>query len=248
MEYIILIVIAIVSSAVQGASGMGHGMITIAVASFFFPYLPLMISIKLMAFVFFLPVLFIFKKIKWKILFTPLLFSYIGTYSGTLLLNVAQSGQLAFLLGLIMIVFGGFSILNKKKIAFKPSWKIGAIVGIISGFCSAIASMAGPPLAIYFLNTKELAEDKDAFYATMITMYQLMFSQQVITLAVSNSIPKQTYTIFLVSVIPMLFGLYLGRKFVKKMNVENIKLMVYFLMSFMGVYLMATNMNSIFQL
>ncbi len=246
MEYILLIVLSIIASAVQGVSGMGHGMLTIAIASLVFPYLPLMISIKLMSFVFFVPVLFILKKIKWKILIVPLLFSYFGAYLGNLVLTIVKNEQLTFLLGIILIVFGMFNILNKNKIRFKTKWWIGAIVGIISGFFSAIASMAGPPLVIYYLNIKELEEDKDAFYATMITTYQFMFTQQVIMLAADNAIPAQSYTIFFVSIIPILIGLWIGRKFVKKLNVEKIKFIVNLLMAFMGVYLSITNVSSVF--
>ncbi len=246
MEYVFFVVISVIAGAVQGISGMGHGMITIATASFFFPYLPLMISIKLMSFVFFAPVIFMWKKIKWKILITPLIFSYVGTYVGTLVLNVSNGEQLTFLLGVLLAVFGIFNVLCNNKIVFKPKWWIGAIAGIISGFFSAIASMAGPPLVIYYLNIKELEEDKNAFYATMITTYQLMFSQQVVVLAMSNAIPKQSFTIFFASIIPLLIGLWFGRKFVKKMNVEKIKFTVNLLMSFMGVYLIITNFTYAF--
>ncbi len=241
MEYILLIVLSVIASFIQGVSGMGHAIVVMSIATLFFPYIELVVSIKLMSFVFFLPVLFMVKKIKWKLLIMLVAFSYVGSYFGTELLNLVESQYLIILLGVLMLVFGSFSLLQKKNLEFKPTWYIAGFVGVVSGFCSAVASMAGPPLAMYYINIKELSDDKDAYYATMMTTYQCFYTQQLISLEMDGAIPPQSYVIFLVSFIPLLVGILLGRKWVKKANIDKIKKSVYLLMTIMGLYLIISN-------
>ncbi len=245
MEYILLILISVIGGFVQSASGMGHGIVLMSTATLFFPYISLMISVKFIAFVFFVPVIFMLNKIKWKLLAVPILFSIVGILLGTQVLLVSSESELTFLLGVIMAVLGFFNLLYKPKRVYEPKWWLGAVAGVASGFFSAVASLAGPPLVLYFINKKELAEDTDAYYATIMTGFLLLNAQQMFTLGLTGILSFEAVYIFLICVIPIFVGIWLGRKWAKKVKPEKIKRAVYLLMSIMGVYLIATNFNAV---
>ncbi len=246
MEYIVLILASIVGGFVQSASGMGHGVVVMSIATLFLPFVPLSISIKFMAFVFFVPVLFILKKVKWRIMAVPVLFSIFGIMLGTQVLLIATESQLTLLLGVIMAVLGVFNLFYKPKQTYEPKWFLGAVAGVAGGFFSAVASLAGPPLVLYYINKKELAEDKDAYYATVMSSFQLLNALQMLTFGATGILTFEAVFFFLICAVPVFIGIYFGRKWAKKVETEKVKRAVYILMAVMGVYLIATNISVVF--
>ena len=242
MDIIILVIFALIGGLVQSATGMGHGMVLMTLPVLFVPYIPLLLSVKILHICFFIPVLFMYKKIKWKILLLPTLISYLGVILGTSILTLANQNQLSIVLGGIMLVLAVNHFINKKNVCFEAKWYHGMLAGLVSGFCSAIASMAGPPLAYYYLSTKELSKDKDAYYATIMTTFFLINLQQLMVLAYNKNIPSETMSIVYISIIPLIIGIFLGRAWTKRVNQQQLKNIVFLVLGITGVYLIINNL------
>ncbi len=243
MNIVLLILVSLFGGTIQSITGMGNAVILMATMTHIFPYIPIMLNAKFMSLVFFVPVLFMLKKIKWKILLIPVLASYIGIFAGTRILLLASEEQLKFLLGAVMMVLGLISIINNKTMSFKPKWWVGVIAGVVAGFCTATASMSGPPLVMYYLGLDELAEDQKAYYATIMTTFQILNLQQVATLFISGNMPIMALQLALVSALPTALGIFLGLKFAKSVSTAVVKKIVYIFMLVIGLYLCVTNIS-----
>lgn len=246
MNQLLLVICTMIGGVVQGVSGMGYAIVVMSLMTPFMPYIPLVLSGKLMSFIFFIPVLFHLKKIHWKLLIVPVLFSFVGVQIGLEVLTVADEKMLKLLFGTILVLFSIFNIFTSKNISFKPTPLKGALAGIISGFCSSTSSMSGPPMVIYYINIDKLYKDNNAYYATITTTFQLIAIEQLLLFYKSDAIPKETWNIALLALIPTIVGALIGRKWASKVNVEFIKKAIYIFMLVMGGYLIITNINRIF--
>lgn len=80
--------------------------------------------------------------------------SFVGVIAGTLLITNAPTETLRTLLGIIILIFAVYKILEKRilsRIEYKSRNWHGLVAGIVTGFSSALAHTGGPPVTIYLL-------------------------------------------------------------------------------------------------
>ncbi len=80
--------------------------------------------------------------------------SVVGVIAGTLLITNAPTETLRTLLGIIILIFAVYKILEKRilsRIEYKSRNWHGLVAGIVTGFSSALAHTGGPPVTIYLL-------------------------------------------------------------------------------------------------
>lgn len=234
MYYIILVIITLMSSVVQGITGMGYSMICMSLLTFFFAYKEIAISVKLLSLLFILPVIFKSRKsIKFRIMIVPLIFCFIGTSLGIYLFNFLPENILKFILAILLIIISLILLFNKKEISIKPCVKNGMIAGIIAGLTSGLCNVPGPPLAIYYLNT--IKDDKEAYFSTITTHFFINGLYQMLLFATNKSIGIGSLRLAAIAFVPTLVGYLGGRKIFDKVNSKIIVKSVYILMIFMGI-------------
>lgn len=240
--FVVVGISVFVASMIQAVTGLGHGMICMAVGTMFFPYLPMMLSTKAMTFVFGTPViLFQRKHIHWRLVFLPAIASFVGNELGVQILQYADERMLKLLLSVLLISISAFSLLVKKNISIKPSFVAGSTAGILTGFFAGVCGVGGPPLAIYFLNIPELQDDRIDYYATLTATFQLVYSYQVITTIIRTGIPEGTMTCLPLVTICSIVGLCLGQKILYRINANSLKTAVYGIMLVLGIMMVVTN-------
>jgi uncharacterized membrane protein YfcA len=80
--------------------------------------------------------------------------SIVGVIIGTVLITNAPTETLRTLLGVIVLIFAIYKILEKRilrTMVYKPRDWHGLVAGTITGFSSALAHTGGPPVSIYLL-------------------------------------------------------------------------------------------------
>jgi uncharacterized membrane protein YfcA len=241
MPYFYYAFIALVGSFLQGVSGMGFGMFSMAFWTLLLPFVPVLTSVRFLTVLFIIGVIKHWKKVRWAILMPPCVASILGNLLAAKVLLALPESILKILLGIMILVFALLGLWNNNKIKIRPRLHNGIMVGIITGFCSGISGVGGPPLAIYYLNTAELADDKEAYYATMIMTFQLIGFTQIITSFASGLVTPEALKLVAIGFLPVVLGIVAGKAMFKRLPVEKMKKMIYLLTLVMGTMLIVTS-------
>ena len=243
MNIALFVAISFLSSLLQGTMGIGFAIIYVTLSSFLFPYLEVLVSERLLALLFMVPVLFRFRdKIRWRYVWIPLVSSILGTRFALLLMRVLEERILIIILGVVLALSGIANMVLKKEWHFGGNWISGVIVGVIIGTISGICGMAGPVLAIYYLGIEELSEDKDCYFATTVTLFELMGILQTVDFLFNGYFPERGWTLFFIGIIPTFAGMFLGLKLFNRINVEQVKKLLNWFMVVMGLFLFGSNL------
>lgn len=242
MTYLLVVIGSLLGSLSQGLSGIGFAVIYISICNFVLPYVENLTSMKLIITLVNFPfIIRLFKKIRWKYLMVPFLFSFFGNWFAMVLLNRLNEVLLKVILGAILSSFGLYNLVCKKDYHFNGGIVSGAIVGILVGFFSGFCGMAGPVLALYYLGIKDLTDDKDCYYATTVTMFQVVGIYQFVVYFATDFIPAVSWEYALFGIVPAFIGMIVGRRNFKKIDTASIKLFLNIFMVVMGAFLTITN-------
>lgn len=238
--YVVLVLVALFGSVIQGITGMGYSMVSMAIMTFFFSYKEYAIAVKILSFIFFAPVLFYYRKeIQFKVLLVPLLTSLVSTYFGYQMFAYFPESTLKIILGILLIIVSLFFLLYKKEIHIKPSVKNGMIAGVCAGITTGTCNVPGPPLAIYYLNC--IKNDKRKYFATITTHFFLNGIFQMFLFASGTGVSKNSLKFTLIALVPTIMGYFVGRKLFKKFDSKIITKSVYVLMVVMGISIIVFN-------
>ena len=227
MDIALFVAITFFSSLLQGTMGIGFAIIYVTLSSFIFPYLEVLSSERVLAILFMVPVLLRFRdKIRWRHIWIPLIFSILGTRIALLIMKVLDERSLIVALGAILTLSGIANMVLKKEWHFKGNWISGAIVGVIIGTLAGICGMAGPVIALYYLGIEELSEDKDRYFATTVTLFELMGIIQTVEFLLNGYFPERGWTLSLIGIIPTLAGIFVGLKLFDRINVAQVKMLM----------------------
>ena len=242
MKMVLFVLVSFASSLLQGTMGIGFAIIYVTLGSFLFPYLEILVSERLLALLFMVPVLIRFReKIRWRYIWLPLLFSILGTRLALLIMKVVDERQLIIILGIVLTLSGAANILLRKEWHFEGGFVSGAVVGVLIGTIAGICGMVGPVLAMYYLGIKELSEDKDCYFATTVTLFELMGVLQTVDFLFTGYFPPNGWTLSLVGIVPTFAGMFLGLRLFNRINVGQVKKLLNWFMVIMGLFLSISN-------
>ena len=243
MNIALFVAITFLSSLIQGTMGIGFAIIYVTLSSFLFPYLEVLVSERLLALLFIVPVLFRFRdKIRWKHIWVPLVFSILGTRLALLIMGTLDERNLIIILGAVLALSGIANMVLKKEWHFSGGWISGAIVGVVIGLISGICGMAGPVIALYYLGIEELSEDKDRYFATTVMLFELMGIIQTVDFLFNGYFPEGGWTLSLIGIIPTFAGMFLGLRLFSRINVAQVKKLLNWFMVVMGLFLFVSNL------
>ena len=244
MNIALFVAITFLSSLLQGTMGIGFAIIYVTLSTFLFPYLEVLVSERLLALLFMVPVLLRFRdKIRWRYIWIPLVFSILGTRIALLLMSALEEKNLIIILGAVLALSGIANMVLKKEWHFRGNWISGAVVGVIIGIIAGICGMAGPVLAMYYLGIEELSEDKDCYFATTVTLFELMGIIQTVDFLFNGYFPEGGWTLSLIGIIPTFAGMFIGLRLFNRINVEQVKKLLNWFMVVMGLFLSISNLK-----
>ena len=227
-------IIFLLAGFVKGASGIGLPAISLA-------FLTMFMGIKVAIALVVMPGLLtnfwqVFGKFKlkniimrmWPLLVCLFIFSLLGA---RVLVN--NSEILTLLLGIILIFYASFSIINKKKIIISIRYEklIGACAGALGGFFGGSTGTFIFPLALYVYSLKM---DKDEFLQSIALV--LISASLFLGIALTGN-KLLTLELFIYStyaVLPSFIGMYVGRKLQFKLNEDLFRKMFLFVLIIVG--------------
>ena len=227
IEFTFFCSVILFASIVRGFSGFGFSASSVSLLSFILPakeIVPIILLLEIIAS--FLMIPSIWKKINWKFVVYLLLGVALGTPYGVYLLSKLEQNITHFIISATVLVFAGLLLSGYKNTKLNlniSKFFVGTVAGIVNGF----GTLAGLPIALYFLI---IAAEPAVIRASLAALF-FFTDFYALILAYFNNILKFEVlyrTLALIFIVPI--GVSIGTKFFKESSKESYKKYVlYFL-------------------
>jgi uncharacterized protein len=201
---IVINIIVLVGSLLQGLLGYGVGMFC---APLLFLISPDLVPAPLILISTVITVMMMvrdrshlqFDQVSWA-----MVGGFIGVILGGLVLKVASKNQFEFVFGVLILIAVFISILGFKPTVNK---KTNTIIGFTSGFMGSITAVGGPPMALLYQhgNIKNIKANLTAFFLFLNIV-------ALITLTLIGQITLSTLTIVVLTFPGIAIGMYISTK------------------------------------
>ena len=233
LEFLFFCGIILFASTVRGFSGFGFSASSVSLLSFILPpkeIVPIILLLEITASFFMIPS--IWKKINWKFVVYLLVGVSIGTPFGVHLLSILEPRITHLIISITVLVFAilllrGYK--NKKLNHNISKFFVGATAGTVNGF----GTLAGLPIALYFLI---IAAEPAVIRASLAALF-FFTDLYAMILSYFNDILdfKVLYrTLPLVFIVPI--GVSLGTKLFKDSSKENYKRYVLYFLIIVSIF------------
>ena len=233
IEFIFFCSVILFASIVRGFSGFGFSASSISLLSFILPakeIVPIILLLEIIASFFMIPS--IWKKINWKFVIYLLLGVALGTPFGIYLLSILEQNITHFIISTTVLVFAGLLLSGYKNTKLNlniSKFFVGTVAGIVNGF----GTLAGLPIALYFLI---IAAEPAVIRASLAALF-FFTDFYALILAYFNNILKLEVlyrTLALIFIVPI--GVSIGTKFFKGSSNENYKKYVLYFLIIISIF------------
>ncbi len=232
MEYLFIILIILVSAFIQGFSGFAFSLVLIPLLGLFFPFQEVIVLNLLFSFVLNLSVFVkLYKHAKIKELLVLIVFALIFTVVGSMFVKSFDETLLKIVLGSLLIISSLISIFKINVTLDNPS-KFYPVVGSIAGFLNGLSSIAGPPLIIFFANTKM---DKLTYKATFNAIFLSLNIIALISYSYFKILTIDLLQTGLIYAIFVVIGAYVGLLVSYKVSEKLFKQIILYIILIMGI-------------
>ncbi len=233
INFLFFCIIILFASLVRGFSGFGFSASSISLLSFIVPpkeIVPIILLLEVIASFFMIPS--IWHKINWKFVFYLLVGVMLGTPFGVYLLSVLKPKITHFIISATVLIFAGLLLAGYKNTKLNHNiskFFVGSIAGIVNGF----GTLAGLPIALYFLI---IAAEPAVIRASLAALF-FFTDLYALLLAYFNDILNYTViyrSIPLIFIVPI--GVLLGTKLFKDSSQENYKKYVLYFLIVISIF------------
>ena len=141
--------------------------------------------------------------------------------------------QLKIWLSVFMVLMALYLLFLSGKFAVKANKKTAFICSSLGGLASGFFGMGGPPLLPWFL--AEFGNDKYAYIVSLQFMFWSTGLVNTAARAASGIFTWEVLLYLLPGIAGMLLGQVLGLRYVKKINAEQLKRIVYIFLGIAGI-------------
>ena len=225
---------ALAGGIVQAVTGFGAGIIMML----FFPLvLPMLKASALSTLV----TLYLTVSLAWKfrkevqisLLLLPLAVFLICTTAALQLATMLDTRNLSLLFGIFLIALALYFIRFSNRIPLKPSPVSASACSGLSGLCSGMFGIGGPPMVVYYLAV--LGDKKEAYLATTQMYFCIGSIYNTVMRACRGILTLDMLPLVAVGLAGMAAGERLGLCILRRIDVPTMKKAVYGLLAVSGV-------------
>ncbi len=228
-HFLFFCAIILLASFVRGFSGFGFSASSISLLSYILPpkeVVPIILLLEIIASFFMIPS--IWKRINWKFVFFLMLGVFIGTPFGIHLLSILEPQITHFIISITVLIFAFFLLRGYKNEKLNHNFSK-FIVGVTAGTVNGFGTLAGLPIALYFL---VIAAEPVVIRASLAALF-FFTDFYALILAYFNNILNDIIfyrTLPLIIIVPI--GVSLGTKLFAESSKKNYrKYVLYFLIT-----------------
>ncbi|MBU9712733.1 sulfite exporter TauE/SafE family protein [Evansella tamaricis] len=225
IELVLIFIILLCGSFVQGVSGFGFGLIAMSFLPFLFTVKESALLVITLTFILSLSIAVqLFKHIQWKSLLVILSAALIGRVGGFLILhNYGDMDILKTFLGLFLITVVIYLFWNESP---NPEKKVNGtwlpiVLGLSGGLMGGIFAVGGPFFVFYFLLV--FHDNKYAYSANLQVTFVITAILTITLHGVSGDFSMEFISYFLVGLVSVLIGSRIGIHYFAKLSQQNIK-------------------------
>lgn len=215
--------VLILSSFLQTATGFGYAIITA-------PLLALVLgpkeTVMLTMLTGLIIRLFMMRATKhdgsFKAIFPLITASIVGAIPGAYIMTMISNDGLKLFIGIVLLI-AVLALWKNYKISINHHKFTEGIVGGLSGFLATTTSINGPPIILYYLNSK--AEENKSVFRGNLTRYFLLINIASIVISYFAGTLKirDLWLQTLLSIPALYIGFYLGEKAFHRINSETFR-------------------------
>ncbi len=233
LEFLFFCSVILFASLVRGFSGFGFSASSVSLLSFILPpkeIVPIILLLEIIASFFMIPS--IWNKINWKFVLFLLVGVLFGTPLGIHLLSVLQPKLTHLIISITVLIFA-FLLLRGYKNRDLNHNLSKFFVGVIAGTVNGFGTLAGLPIALYFLI---IAAEPAVIRASLAALF---FFTDFYALLLAYFKDILDYKIFyrtlpLILVVPI--GIYIGTKLFTGSSKENYKKYVLYFLILVSIF------------
>lgn len=231
---ILIILFAFLATFTQRVSGFGFGIIFMTVAPFLMPTYGEATALSgMLALICALGTgIQLFRYIPWKKLIVILLTFLVISFFAVKIVASLDNHLLKRILGIILILVSAYFFFLNGKVRMKPSVRVQVCMGTISGMMGGLFGMQGPPAVIYFVSCTDRKEE----YMALTQWYFIVGNIALTIYRAGNGFitPLVTRT-WLMGVLAVILGLYVGSKVYSRISIATLRKVVYIFIGVAGI-------------
>lgn len=232
MTFVIVALIILVSSIVQGATSFGFSLLALPLLGYFYELKVIVPTLVIFSIVLNLIILIRLRLVpKIKELLLLAFFAICFIPLGVKILIFVDESLLKKIVGILLIVisiimFKGVTLnLKHKRVSY-------VIAGILSGILNGAVSLSGPPIVVLLASDNK---NKNEFRASLTFLF-LLLNVVTIVLFTNNGLFENKEIINLIYFIPvMIIGTFMGIYLGNKIDDQKFKKIVLILLMCMGM-------------
>ncbi len=226
---------AFAGSFVQSASGFGYAIVCMTFWPLVMPFRTASILEAVTAFfmVIYLTVR-LWRHIDWKLLLPPLGVSVAFSLLGVNTLMSLSDAALRRILGVALLLLAGYFVFLSQRVRLRPTLPTGLGAGVVSGFCSGLFNIGGPPMVAYFLS---VTDDKQAYNATLQAFFCVSTVSLFLIHVLKGNVTADMLPLGASALLGTALGTLAGFLLFQRLTLRGIKRFVYVFMAVAGAAL-----------
>ena len=233
LEFLFFCGIILFASTVRGFSGFGFSASSVSLLSFILPpkeIVPIILLLEIIASFFMIPS--IWKKINWKFVLYLLLGVLLGTPLGIHLLSILDPKITHLIISLTVLIFAFLLLKGYKNKSLNHNLSkffVGGLAGTVNGF----GTLAGLPIALYFLI---IAAEPAVIRASLAALFFFTDLYALFWAYFENILNYKLIlrTLPLIFIVPI--GVFLGTKLFTGSSKENYKKYVLYFLIVVSIF------------
>lgn len=180
--------------------------------------------------------LFYRKKVRWRSMLAPLAAYFILSTLTVYFAKGLANDTMQFMLGLLLVGLSIYFLFVNHRIRLLGSLPTALAAGGIGGVMSALFSIGGPPISLYY---SAVLEDKEEYLATIQSYF--MFSNIYMTAVrvYSGAVTRNVLICSAVALVGMVLGTWAGKKIFDRINADVMRRLIYIMMAVSGAIMLA---------
>ncbi len=232
METLIALFILFLAAFVHGLAGFAFALLAVPLLSFLWPLKEIVPLMALLGFVLNGLLFFSLRKHFYpKRILTLLLGALFGVPAGAVFLSKAPEGELKFILGITLISYGLWGVINPRaRPVLSDLW--GLFFGFLAGALGAALNTPGPPVVIYVtLKNWPKEEVKSTLQGYFLLLLILIIISHFLEGLITWSVGKRFFWFAPTTVL----GLFLGHRLYFRLSLKLYMRLLYAILILAGI-------------
>ncbi len=175
------------------------------------------------------------KKVQWKQMLVPLCAYFLISSLTMHYASGLANETLKIMLGVLLVLLSAYFLFVAKRLRMQANVPNGLLAGGIGGVMSALFSVGGPPISLYYSSA---FEDKEQYLGTIQT-YFLISNIYIIALRVKAGVVTESVLMCsAVAIVGMILGTWVGKRIFDRINADTMRKIIYIMMAVSGLVML----------